>query len=307
MLTFFSTAKPFTGHSRVVQRNALNSWKLLHPDVEIILFGDEEGAAEVCEELSLRHETYLERNESGLKRIDHLFDRAQEIARHDVLCYVNCDIILTQDFLAALTRVREREKRFLMVGRRWDLDVTTPLDFANPQWAEAIQKRARASGRQRPAQWIDYFAFSKGLYLHQIPAFVIGRVNWDNWLIWFADAVGARVIDASKAITAVHQNHDYSYHPKGKDGVWSDAQSKRNFELAGGHKHLRTIATAKFRLTPSGLVPNRRHRLNHYLAVVSRHGILLSSRALSLWQSYVWHPFLNSTRRFRQALGLRRS
>ena len=56
MLTFFTTAKPFRGHDAVIQRNALKSWKLLHPDVEVILFGDEEGAAETCREFGLRHE-----------------------------------------------------------------------------------------------------------------------------------------------------------------------------------------------------------------------------------------------------------
>jgi hypothetical protein len=66
MLTFFTTAKPFVGHSGIIQRNALRSWKLLDPDVEVILFGDEEGAAEVSGELGLRHETKVERDERGL-------------------------------------------------------------------------------------------------------------------------------------------------------------------------------------------------------------------------------------------------
>ena len=48
MLTFFTTAKPFKGHSAIIQRNALKSWTLLDPDIEVILFGDEEGAAEVA-------------------------------------------------------------------------------------------------------------------------------------------------------------------------------------------------------------------------------------------------------------------
>jgi hypothetical protein len=43
MLTLFTTAKPFEGHSGVIQRNALKSWKRLHPDVEVILFGDDAG------------------------------------------------------------------------------------------------------------------------------------------------------------------------------------------------------------------------------------------------------------------------
>src|SRR5713226_719892 len=56
MLTIFSTPKPFRGHIGITQRNALRSWTLLHPEVEIILFGDEAGAAEVCAEFGLRHE-----------------------------------------------------------------------------------------------------------------------------------------------------------------------------------------------------------------------------------------------------------
>src|SRR5579859_392882 len=106
MLTFFTTAKPFKAQSGIIQRNALRSWKLLSPQVEVILFGNEDGAAQVCEEVGLRHIPHVEMNEVGLKRVDYYFDRAQEVAQHDVLCYVNCDILLTPDFLVAVERVK---------------------------------------------------------------------------------------------------------------------------------------------------------------------------------------------------------
>jgi hypothetical protein len=32
------------------------SWTLLHPDVQIILFGDDEGGAEVCAELGVQYD-----------------------------------------------------------------------------------------------------------------------------------------------------------------------------------------------------------------------------------------------------------
>src|SRR4029077_5040800 len=115
IVTLFTTGKAFTGHSGVIQRNALESWKRLPGNVEVILFGDDVGAAEIAKELGLRHEPHVERNRLGSKRVDYLFGRAQEIARHEVLCYCNCDIILLGDFCAALERVRERHKRFLMV------------------------------------------------------------------------------------------------------------------------------------------------------------------------------------------------
>ena len=98
MLTLFGTPKPFRGHIGVIQRNALQSWKLLNPDVEIILFGDDEGTAEVCAELGLRHEPHVERHESGMKYLSYMFERTQSIARHDYLCYSNCDIVLMSDF-----------------------------------------------------------------------------------------------------------------------------------------------------------------------------------------------------------------
>src|ERR1700722_13740845 len=91
MITFFSTAKPFLGHNGVIQRNALTSWKALDPEVEVILFGDEPGAAEIASELGLRHEPQVERNEFGTIRIDVMFGRAQALARHDIVCYSNCD------------------------------------------------------------------------------------------------------------------------------------------------------------------------------------------------------------------------
>ncbi|HEX4544160.1 MAG TPA: hypothetical protein VH114_13410 [Candidatus Acidoferrum sp.] len=106
MLTFFTTAKPFRGHDGLIQQNALKSWKLLRPDVEVILFGDEEGAEEIAQTLGIRHEPRVERSESGAKRLDTMFARAQETARHELLCYTNCDIILMQDFCDALERVK---------------------------------------------------------------------------------------------------------------------------------------------------------------------------------------------------------
>lgn len=36
MLTFFTTAKPFHGHSAVIQRNALESWRFLDGYIEIM-------------------------------------------------------------------------------------------------------------------------------------------------------------------------------------------------------------------------------------------------------------------------------
>ena len=87
------------------QRNAILSWTRLTPRPDIFLFGDEEGAAEIARELGLRHFPEVARNEFGTPLIDDLFSKAEKNASTPLVGYVNSDIILTDDFSAALERV----------------------------------------------------------------------------------------------------------------------------------------------------------------------------------------------------------
>lgn len=293
MLTLFSTPKPFIGHIDIIQRNAIQSWRHLDPDVEVILFGDEPGAAEVARELNIRHEPAVERNPHGTKYLAPIFDRAQEIARHDVLCYVNCDIVFLPDFRAAIERTVQRFERFLMVGQRWDTDIRDPIDFSQQGWEVAIRNRALDANHQRPPQWIDFFVFSRGLYRKKIPRFVIGRPGWDNWLVWFARSSGVRVLDVSSVVLAVHQNHDYSYHPDGEKGVWQGEEAQQNYALLENGRYFRSIENATHRLSSSGFQKNYRH----FLSLARRH----ASTALHS----AWFALLDITRPLRHRLGLR--
>ncbi len=105
MITFFTTPKPFLGHIGVIQRNAIESWKRVHPQAEVTLFGNDEGAAEAARELQIRYVPDVKRNEHGTKYLSPIFDAAQDLARHNCVCYINCDIILLSDFRAAGERV----------------------------------------------------------------------------------------------------------------------------------------------------------------------------------------------------------
>jgi hypothetical protein len=253
MLTIFSTGKPFRGHPGMIQRNAIRSWMLLDPAVEVILFGDEDGAAEISQEFGFKNEREVKRSETGTKYIRHLFERAQQIAKNDILCYSNCDIILMSDFYKAVRQVAAANRPFLMVGRRTNTDVNEPIDFSQPQWEEQLRQRARTTGKLAGEWCADYFVFRRGLY-QEIPELVNGRNFWDNWLIWRAHSLGAMVVDASKVVTAVHQNHDYGYHPAGASGVMDDPQTRRNFEIGERGRKLYTIDFATHRLEPRGIV-----------------------------------------------------
>jgi hypothetical protein len=293
MITFFTTPKPFLGHIGVIQRNAIESWKRVHPEAEVILFGDEEGAAEAALDLQIRRVPDVKRNEHGTKYLSPIFDGAQDLAHHNCLCYVNCDIILLSDFRAAAARVLSLGGRFMMAGQRWDTDITAPVDFYAADWEATVRRQAMAANHQRPPQWIDYFVFSRGLYYKNTPPFVIGRPGWDNWLVWHARHSGARVVDATAVVQAVHQNHDYSYHPDGAAGVWQGEEAQQNYALLQRGHCFATMENATHRLTYTGLRPNYRH------------WAVQAKRRITGLRCAIWFGLLNMTRPLRHRLGLR--
>jgi len=299
-LTVIAMPKHFRGHFGIIQRNALESWKRLHPDVEVILFGVDEGTAEICRELGLQHIPDTSRSPLGTNRADSMFDRAQEVSRHELLCYSNCDIVLTRDFIEAIQTVRAWRNTFLMVGRRWDTDVTEPLDFAKGDWEKRITERARTEGYHRQFHNIDYFVFTRGLY-REVPPLVVGRVYWDNWMVWKALAQNTAVVDASEVVCAVHQNHDYAHVPEGWKSVSGDEDAQRNFELAGGRAHLRTIEDATYRLTGRGVEANR----FYWMVPAKRRWRGVSRKVWGTLRTKVWHPMLDATRPVRHAMGLK--
>ena len=124
---------------------------------------------------------------------------------------------------------------------------------------------------------------------------------WDNWTVWKALDMKKPVVDASRVVTAVHQNHDYRHHPQGKAGVWYGEDAGANYKLAGGWKHLRTIADSNEVLRADGLKGNpARHwaAVKRYLRQAGR--VVLYNIAQP-----VWFFLLDITRPVRSALGLR--
>lgn len=286
MLTLFSTPKAFRGHSGVIQRNAIRSWRELHPDVEVILFGNDEGTAEICAELGLRHESQLETSRFGPPVASYLFDRAQEIARHDLLCYVNCDIVLMSDFRKALERLARWRKSFLMIGRRWDADVAQLWDFGRPDWEQELRSLALNCGVRRLVE-IDYFVFPRGLY-RDMPPLVIGRCWWDHWMVWKARSLRVAVVDCTSAAMVIHQNHEFSRMLSG----FREEGSNWNYALAGQGRHLGTFLDSTHQLMGNGWV--RRSALRKEYA------------AAKYFLSCPFQNFKNVTFPLRKRLGLRK-
>jgi hypothetical protein len=248
-LTLFTTAKPFVGHSAVIQRNAMRSWSLLEPRPEILLLGDEAGYAEAAAEVGAVQVPELERNEFGTPLLSGIFRSGHQHGRGKVLMFLNADIILPPAFSRAVTIAAERFPRFLLVGQRADLDIDERLAF-DAAWYERLSQQVLAKANKRGDLCIDYFAFSRDLF-SEVPPFAIGRTRYDNWLIWNAAEEGAVVVDASAFVRVVHQNHDYG-HTGGLVRAWEGAEAKRAESLLGHWSHYHSISHARFMLDPRG-------------------------------------------------------
>jgi hypothetical protein len=257
MFTLFAMPKHFRGHFAVIQRNAITSWTRLSPRPEILLFGDEEGTEELARELGLRHFPEVGRNEYGTPVISDLFRRAEQAATAPIIGSINADIQLTDDFVPALERVRHRFEKFMMVGRRWDLDWVEAIDFSRPGWDADMRGRARSANHQRTPNFIDYFLYTRGVCDGILPL-AIGRYYWDNYLLWRGRSSGAELVDASAGVMAIHQNHDFSHHPQGVAGV-AGPERIRNRKMIGAWWHMYTIEDATQLLTADAIVPFKKH------------------------------------------------
>jgi hypothetical protein len=228
MLTIFTIPKPFTGHIGIIQKNAIRSWLSLTPSCEVILFGDEPGIREVAQELGIVHVPKIQKNEYGTPFLDGVFNQAQQIAHHDVLCYCNTDIIFFNDLIEAVNKIPMKE--YLMVGERWDVDLSTPLETSHQNWAQEFLAFAREHHTVLNFPGMDYFIFPRGM-LQEILPFVVGRRGWDNWLIFHVRKRQIPVIDATSVVHVIHQNHTYSHIPKKEGSRWDGPESSSNLRL----------------------------------------------------------------------------
>lgn len=252
LITLFSAPKPFTDpHIATIQRNAIKSWTLL-PDVAVLLIGNEQGVAEAAKELNVKYLPDVECSITGTPLISSMFQLARESSKSDLLCIINADMILMPDFVEAAKRVRKREKTFVMLSQRWDLDVTQPLDFSDG-WEGRLRSTVHGQGQLHRPAGSDFFLFPLSSYL-DVPAFAIGRAGWDNWMIYKARQENWPVIDCTPSVMIVHQNHDYRHLPGGKPH-YEHPETNENIRMAGGPAVVRyTILDATHRLVDEKLV-----------------------------------------------------
>ena len=168
----------------------------------------------------------------------------KEYAKFNIVDQVNADIILSNDFVKTINKVclLFEKSPFLMVRRRWDLDVRKAIKFdSQGMWFQKLINRLPIEGKLYGMSGIDY--------LFDPQPFVVGRPGFDSWLVYKARLNKIPVIDATQLITIIHQNHDYPLKREESFHI----ECERNFKLVGGYWSAFSLRDANKLLDENGI------------------------------------------------------
>lgn len=275
MLTIFGTPKAFFGQTAVDQTNAIISWKMMLPEAQIILIGDDPGTSSVAEQLGVSHVPGVATNDLGTPRLDDIFRIAQKNAQYDILMYINADIVFTHSLathMGSLSAHFKDGNNILAIGRRWDTKQKFVLKSDNSdlnQFYKTIST-AVSDSKLHGRSGLDYFIFNKNSF--RLPAFLIGRPCWDNWLLWHCYKNKFSIIDCTDTLTVLHQDHDYSHSASGGARRVLGHEWDHNVRVAGGYRNQENLLCVTHRLTNYGVV--RRSFLRRFCFYVFSHSPL---------------------------------
>ena len=215
------------------------------------MIGDDAGVAEAAGAANARHVAAVEKTEHGTPLLSSAFATARDASTRPLLAYVNADIILLPDFVAAVRRIRFPS--YLCLGRRWDVTVEGEIEPGG-DYEGRVRRLVASSGELALPDAIDYFVLGRTGPLTELPPFVVGRPGWDNWMIYRARSLGLPVVDATRAVTAVHQTHYYAHVPERSGYRWYGPEASANFALIEGLERFQT-RHATHVLTRLGCLP----------------------------------------------------
>lgn len=271
MLTLLCSPKPFVDEAAWNQLNALRSWRDIHSDVEIFVFGAPLGAAEAAAEVGATLVSEIETSSSGAPSFNAMVAYADRNSRHDSIVYANCDILLNGTLVHAIQIACRHFEQFLLVGERLDLAQDVLVDVREVDWTRNLCNLAARNGlAAHGPTGADYFGFRRHMWSDLPPVFM-GRAMCDQALIHHCFQRQIPVIDGTIAVVNVHQYHGYQHLKGGQTEVFS---GKDRMEMARAHRLRRglpTIADADYQLSTPGKIEPKRLRMLRKAELTARY------------------------------------
>src|SRR3989339_854717 len=131
-------------------------------------------------------------------------------------------------------------------------EIKNELEF-NDDWEEEIKKDLQKNGFLNQARSaLDYFVFRNKSFKN-MPAFAVGRVCWDNWMIYESRRRQIHTIEVRDIITPIHQKHDTVAGINDSKNRAVNPEAQNNLKLAGGAKHIFNLDDTSHILDKDGL------------------------------------------------------
>lgn len=233
-----TTTKPYDDYNRVIQINAISSWLRLNVDKIVIINSSDSDNRKYFNANNVNVVPFKRQSSMGVPYVKDVFESGYgDYKNGDVLCYINADMILHDDFVFSINSIpTETYDNFLIGGRRWSwkdknafLSIQSfPMDLEN----------VKSNGSLDPSCATDYFVHNKELYENIIPSdMMIARCNWDMWLNATAMERG-KTIDITNTCFAIHPHHGYGNRKMG----WEQYAATIEEELKVNRKYERGLA-----------------------------------------------------------------
>ncbi|KAJ8321377.1 hypothetical protein KUTeg_001059 [Tegillarca granosa] len=195
LLTLFTTWNP-TMQKPIVYNNALRNWASLSPNIKTVVFSNNSDVSNIAKRYGWKVLPITKTACFGTPVLRTMFQETIKRERifNEGLVKTLTEITLNPEF--ALGPI-------LVVGKRVDVNISK-LHEPVVNSTRDVDNLAR-SGKLSWGFAGDYY-FTNDLFPWEyVPDLVIGRPLVDNWLIWYARQIGAKVIDTSGTVLAVHQ------------------------------------------------------------------------------------------------------
>lgn len=197
-ITIFTIPEAFHGIQGITQRNAILSWKSLSSNIEIVLFGESKGTAEIARELSLTHIPQIE--QLG----QEMLVKIKEIAQYPVLAYLQPTTLLTPVASAAIQTAFNRLDKFMIIGRCWEIDLEHSIDFSATVWQKQLHQLVEETGCLTSSNAEAYFIFS-----HQLVDTIATLNENQNLILAQTQHQDCPLIDGSQIKIAVKQSCEF--------------------------------------------------------------------------------------------------
>mmetsp|Transcript_7915 Transcript_7915/g.48902 ORF Transcript_7915/g.48902 Transcript_7915/m.48902 type:complete len:964 (-) Transcript_7915:248-3139(-) len=201
------------GLKNAIEWRAITSFLHLIPARNIIVYADDRSDCPFLVDVfgSINcHEVPCFHPKTKRPVISCIFEEGEKTATTEFFSFVNGDIILSQDFISVVEWAVWSIPRFLLIGKRVDVHVTSLLSLPLQSLfgASSFTGELRKLGEEHGEWGIDVFVYRVGdRPRRKFPPFVAGNWRWDNWLLSEFMAEGnVQVIDISKSALILHQD-----------------------------------------------------------------------------------------------------